>query len=113
MNVIYERSAGLNVQNKQVIACRRRMNESSEWVSEVESFHIKNVELRRLLDWLLAWDVEVVVVQSIDRYWKQLCDLFEGNFETWVVNNQSKTLSCRKTAVNEAECLAQMLSYGF
>jgi transposase len=70
-------------------------------------------DLLQLVDWLLAWDVEIVVMESTGDYWKPVFNLLEGTIETWLVNaSHVKQVPGRKTDVKDAEWLAELLSYG-
>ena len=64
MRVIYKRCAGLDVHKKTVVACRVRMNEANEWEQEVRTFGTMTCDLLALLDWLLAWAVSHVAMES-------------------------------------------------
>jgi transposase len=113
MRTVYKRCAGLDVHKKTVVACRRRWTEAERWEAEVKTFGTMTADLLVLLDWLLAWKVDVVVMESTGDYWKPVFNLLEGNVETWLVNAQHvKQVPGRKTDVKDAEWLAELLSYG-
>lgn len=113
MRTVYKRCAGLDVHKKTVVACRRRLNGDGAWESEVKTFGTMTADLLLLLDWLLEWAVEVVVMESTGDYWKPVFNLLEGNLEVWLVNAQHvKQVPGRKTDVKDAEWLAELLSYG-
>lgn len=112
MRVMYKRCGGLDVHKKTVVACRRRWGKAG-WEIEVKTFGTMTADLLALLDWLLAWEVEVVVMESTGEYWKPVFNLLEGNVEVWLVNAQHvKQVPGRKTDVKDAEWLAELLSYG-
>jgi transposase len=103
----------LDVHKKTVVGCRRRLNGDGAWESEVKTFGTMTADLLLLLDWLLEWEVEVVVMESTGDYWKPVFNLLEGNLEVWLVNAQHvKQVPGRKTDVKDAEWLAELLSYG-
>lgn len=113
MRTVYKRCAGLDVHKKTVVACRRRLNANGVWEWEVKTFGTMTADLLLLLDWLLEWEVEVVVIESTGDYWKPVFNLLEGNLEVWLVNAQHvKQVPGRKTDVKDAEWLAELLSYG-
>jgi len=113
MQTVYKRGAGLDVHKKTVVACRRRLNADGAWELEVKTFDTMTADLLLLLDWLLAWEVEVVVMESTGDYWKPVFNLLEGNLQVWLVNAQHvKQVPGRKTDVKDAEWLAELLSYG-
>ncbi|MCI0396665.1 MAG: IS110 family transposase [Chloroflexi bacterium] len=112
MRVMYQRCGGLDVHKKTVVACRRRLTKAG-WESEVKTFGTMTADLLALLDWLLAWEVAVVVMESTGEYWKPVFNLLEGTVEVWLVNAQHvKQVPGRKTDVKDAEWLAELLSYG-
>lgn len=60
-----------------------------------------------MLDWLLAWGVTHVAMESTGEYWKPVYNLLEGHVEVLLVNAQHvKHVPGRKTDVKDAEWLA-------
>ena len=113
MRVMYKRCGGLDVHKKTVVACRRRVNEAGEMETEIKTFGTMTGDLLQLVDWLLAWEVEIVVMESTGEYWKPVFNLLEGVITTWLVNAQHvKQVPGRKTDVKDADWLAELLSYG-
>jgi transposase len=113
MRVMQERCAGLDVHKKTVVACRRRLATSGQVEQEVRTFGTTTGELLALLDWLVAWDVTMVAMESTGEYWKPVFNLLEGNVEVMLVNAQHvKQVPGRKTDVQDAEWLAELLAYG-
>ncbi len=52
-------------------------------------------------------------MESTGVYWKPICNLLEGCFELLVVNaHQLKTVPGRKTVVQDAEWIADLLCHG-
>ena len=113
MRQIYKRCAGLDVHKKTVVACRVRIDEQGNWEQEVRTFGTMTHELLQLVDWLLAWEVTHVALESTGEYWKPVYNLLEGNVTVFVVNAQHvKHVPGRKTDVQDAEWLAELLVHG-
>lgn len=113
MRQVYKRCAGLDVHKKTVVACRVRINEQGDWEQEVRTFGTMTHELLQLVDWLLAWEVTHAAMESTGEYWKPVYNLLEGNVTVLVVNAQHvKHVPGRKTDVQDAEWLAELLVYG-
>ena len=113
MRQVYKRCAGLDVHKKTVVACRVRIAEQGVWEQEVRTFGTMTHELLQLVDWLLAWEVTHVALESTGEYWKPVYNLLEGNVAVLVVNAQHvKHVPGRKTDVQDAEWLAELLAHG-
>lgn len=113
MRVVYKQCAGLDVHKKTVVACRVRINEQGQREQEVRTFSTMTCELLLLLDWLLAWGVTHVAMESTGEYWKPVYNLLEGQVTVLLVNAQHvKHVPGRKTDVKDAEWLAELLMHG-
>ncbi|MFM7583168.1 MAG: IS110 family transposase [Caldilinea sp.] len=113
MRQVYKHCAGLDVHKKTVVACRVRIDEQGDWEQEVRTFGTMTHELLQLVDWLLAWEVTHVALESTGEYWKPVYNLLEGNMTVLVVNAQHvKHVPGRKTDVQDAEWLAELLVHG-
>jgi transposase len=113
MRQVYKRCAGLDVHKKTVVACRVQIDEQGEWQQEVRTFGTMTCELLQLVDWLLAGEVTHVALESTGEYWKPVYNLLEGNAEVVLVNAQHvKHVPGRKTDVQDAEWLAELLVHG-
>jgi transposase len=113
MRQVYRQCAGLDVHKKTVVACRVRIADQGEWEQEVRTFGTMTHELLQLVDWLGAWAVTHVALESTGEYWKPVYNLLEGNVTVLVVNAQHvKHVPGRKTDVQDAEWLAELLAYG-
>jgi len=107
MRVVYKRCAGLDVHKKTVVACRVRISKPGEWEQEVRTFGTMTCDLLALLDWLLAWEVTHVAMESTGEYWKPIYNLLAGQLEVLLVNAKHvKNVPGRKTDVKDAEWLA-------
>ena len=113
MRLVYKRCAGLDVHKKTVVACRVRSGEQGAWEQEVRTFGTMTCDLLDLLDWLLAWEVTHVAMESTGEYWKPVYNLLEGQLEILLVNAKHvKNVPGRKTDVKDAEWLAELLAHG-
>jgi transposase len=113
MRVIYECVAGLDVHKKTVVATRMRLTSDKRIVWETETFGTMTPDLLKLHDWLQAWPISHVAMESTGDYWKPVYNLLEDDFEMWVVNAQHvKRVPGRKTDVTDAEWLAELMLHG-
>jgi len=80
MQIVYERSAGLDVHKKTVVACRILPGATGEGQVEIRTFGTMTAELLRLADWLRAGGVTHVAMESTGVYWKPVFNLLEGDF---------------------------------
>jgi transposase len=113
LEAIYERVCGLDVHQKSVVACRRRITSSGRIEKEVATFGTTTAQVLALLGWLQEWDVTHVAMESTGVYWKPVWNLLEGHVELLLVNARHlKTVPGRNTDVKDAEWIAQLLQYG-
>jgi transposase len=113
MEVVFERCAGLDVHKKTVVACRRRPGPKGSKEQEIRTFGTTTPELLTLLDWLQAWEITHVAMESTGEYWKPIFNILEGNLEVWLVNAQHvQAVPGRKTDVKDAEWLADLMQHG-
>jgi len=104
MEVIYQCVSGLDVHKKLVVACRRRLAEGGKVEKEVKTFGTTTASLLALLDWLRAWQVSHVAMESTGVYWKPIWNILEGHLELLLVNARHlKTVPGRKTDVKDCE----------
>src|SRR5437016_3680854 len=85
MRQVYERCAGLDVHKKSVVACRAQVTAAGQWVTETQTFGTMTRDLLGLLDWLQAWAVTHVAMESTGDYWKPVFNLLEGNLTVLLV----------------------------
>ena len=86
MEVVHPRCAGLDVHKKTVVAARRRPAASGGWEREVRTFGTMTADLLQLVDWLHAWEVTHVAMESTGEYWKPVYNLLEGDVTVFLVN---------------------------
>ncbi|PYV42147.1 MAG: IS110 family transposase [Acidobacteria bacterium] len=114
MEILYKCCCGLDVHKKFVVACLLMIDDNGEEIRQVRRFQTDTAELLRLLDWLVTAGCEAVAMESTGVYWKPVYNLLEGGpMELLVVNAQSiKGLPGRKTDVQDAEWIAELLQHG-
>lgn len=112
MEVIYRRCAGLDVHKETVVACVRIANHGAP-TQEVRTFTTTTSGLLGLVDWLDGYAVEHVAMEATGVYWKPVWHVLEGHFELILANAAHvKNVPGRKTDVNDAMWLADLLAHG-
>jgi transposase len=113
VDLIHACCAGLDVHKKTVVACVRRLGPDGQVSSQVRTFRTMTVDLIALADWLDAEGVSHAALESTGVYWKPVFHRLEGRFEVALVNaHHIKQVPGRKTAVKDAEWIAQLLQDG-
>ncbi len=113
MDTLFTRVAGLDVHHTSVKCAVRCRQESGKLVKEVRSFGTMTRDLRALADYLQAWGVAHVVMESTGVLWKPVWNVLDGRFALLLVNPAHlKKVPGRKTDVSDAEWLAELLQYG-
>jgi transposase len=109
MRVVFQRSCGLDVHKKSVVACV--ITPESQ---ETRTFGTMTADLLGLADWVTSSGVTHVAMESTGIYWKPIYNVFEGlDLTLLVVNAQHvKAVPGRKTDVRDAEWLADLLRHG-
>jgi transposase len=80
---------------------------------ETRTFGTMTVDLLTLSDWLLAHGVTYVAMESTGEYWKPVFNMLESDFQVLLVNAAHiKAVPGRKTDVNDAEWIADLLNHG-
>lgn len=113
MEAIYQCVGGLDVHQKVIVACRRRLIGEGKVESEVEKFGTSTRELNRLGRWLSEWGVKQVAMESTGVLWQPVWNVLCEEFELVLVNAQHlKKVPGRKTDVTDAEWIAQCMQCG-
>lgn len=109
MRKVYERCCGIDV-HKNILAVCLICGESQE----VREFKTNTRDLRELSSWLISSECQMIAMESTGSYWKPLYNIFElSGLDVIVVNaGHVKNVPGRKTDVNDAEWLADLLSHG-
>jgi transposase len=112
MDVIYPRCAGLDVHKQTVVACVRIVGDGP-LLQEVRTFATTTSGLLALCDWLDSFGVQYIAVEATGVYWKPVWHVLEGHFELVLANAAHvKNVPGRKTDVNDATWLADLLAHG-
>ena len=113
MDILFESCAGIDVHQKNVVACRNYKGKDGKHYVEKQTFSTMTQGLLRLHDWLAEADITHVAMESTGDYWKSVYNILEGNFEVWVVNaSHVKNVPGRKTDVKDATWLADLMRHG-
>src|SRR3954470_3767943 len=114
MEVLHPRCAGLDIHKDSVVA-GARIAEGARVVRHVETFATTTADLERLSAWLKSHGVTHVVMEATGVYWKPvwavLCEEME---RALALANAAhvKAVPGRKTDVNDATWLADLLAHG-
>jgi transposase len=109
---VHPRCAGLDVHSRTVVACARLVK-GRVVEQKVETFGTTTKELMRLSDWLTSLACSHVAMESTGVYWKPVWHVLESSFELTLANAAAiRNLPGRKTDVNDAMWIADLLAHG-
>jgi transposase len=113
MEVLYPHCAGLDVHKDTVVACVRHMANGSV-KREVRTFKTTTKELLALSDWLAGEGCTNIAMEATGVYWKPVWHVLSDGDFTLVLANAAhvKNVPGRKTDVNDATWLADLLAHG-
>jgi transposase len=113
MDLVITHCAGLDVHQATVVATVRVPGQPGSRRVETATFGTMTSDLLALRDWLQAWGVTHVALESTGVYWKPVYYVLEATFTLLVVNTQHvKQVPGRKTDIRDSEWLAQLLECG-
>jgi transposase len=113
MELLIARCAGLDVHQATVVATVRVPDEQGGRLIVTESFGTMTADLLALRDWLQAYGVTHVAMESTGVYWKPVYYMLEDRFTLLLINMQElKHVPGRKTDVTDSAWLAQLLECG-
>jgi transposase len=113
MDVVHPRCCGLDIHKKLIVACVSVPDCSGRPNKQVRSFGTMSDDLQQLSEWLAERGVTHVAMESTGSYWKPIFNVLEEHFELLLVNAQHlKAVPGRKTDVNDAEWIADLLRHG-
>jgi len=113
MEVLYPHCAGLDVHKDTVVVCVRHMVNGT--VSrEVRTFKTTTKELLALSEWLATEGCTHIAMEATGVYWKPVWHILnDGDFALVLANAAHvKNVPGRKTDVNDATWLADLLAHG-
>ena len=112
MDILHPRCAGLDVHRDSVVACARLIHRGRV-EQHVETFGTTTSELERLSVWLSGHGVTHVAMEATGVYWKPVWIVLVEAFELVLANAMHvKNVPGRKTDVNDAMWLADLLAHG-
>ena len=113
MEVIYPCAAGLDVHQKMVMACRRRLLGDGLVEVEIQEFGTTTTQLRQLAVWLQEWGCTHVAMESTGVLWVPIWNVLEGQLKLLLANaRQLRGVPGRKRDVSDAEWIAQLMQCG-
>jgi transposase len=113
MEIVITRCAGLDVHKATVVATVRVPGEAGRRRIVTETFGTMTPDLIALREWLQAFGVTQVALESTGVYWKPVYYVLEDAFTLLLINMQElKRVPGRKTDVKDSEWLAQLLECG-
>jgi transposase len=113
MQVVNERCCGIDVHKQTVVACVIVPGADGQPVKETRTFATMSEDLEALAGWLAGFGVTHIAMESTGVYWKPVYNLLDGRFGILVVNAEHiKALAGRKTDVQDAEWIADLLRHG-
>ena len=112
MKAMHRRCAGLDVHQKEIVACRR-LAVGRKVQSEVRRFATAAQGLLDLADWLEEGRVTHVAMEATGVYWKPVWHILHGRFTLILANAAHiKGVPGRKSDVNDAAWIAELLAHG-
>lgn len=112
MELLHKKYAGLDVHKDTVVACAR-VASRTRTRRMVETFSTTTEGLLALGDWLGEQEVTHAVMESTGVYWKPVWHVLEATVELTLANaNEVKNLPGRKSDINDAQWLADLLAHG-
>jgi len=113
MEVLYRRCCGLDVHKETVVACLRLVSDG-QVTTELRTFQTTTADLLRLSEWLAINGCTHVAMEATGVYWKPVWHILDDGEFTLVLVNAAhvKNVPGRKTDVNDATWLAELLAHG-
>lgn len=113
MDLVHVRCAGLDVHQASVVATVRVPASAGGREMVTATFGTMTPDLIALREWLQAYGVTQVALESTGVYWKPVYYVLEDGFTLLLINMQElKHVPGRKSDVRDSEWLAQVLECG-
>jgi transposase len=113
MEIVITRCAGLDVHKTTVVATVRVPGTNGRRRMETVTFGTMTPDLLALREWLQAYGVTHVALESTGVYWKPVYYVLEEAVELSLINmRELQHVPGRKTDVKDSEWLAQLLECG-
>jgi transposase len=113
MELQHARCCGLDVHKNSVVACLRLVSDG-KITTQVRTFGTTTAELFRLSEWLASNECTHVAMEATGVYWKPVWHILDGGEFALVLANAAhvKNVPGRKTDVNDAMWLVELLAHG-
>lgn len=112
MQVMHPRCAALDL-GRSVLVAAVRVQEGREVRRECRTYQTTSRRLLELASWLVSQGVTHVVMEATGSYWKSVWHILEGQFQLKLANPaQIRNLPGRKSDVNDATWMADLLAHG-
>jgi transposase len=113
MDIIFDNVAGLDVHQKTIMVCVRKIQPQGGTLEQVRTFGTMTRDLLELSDWLASEGVTHVAMESTGVLWKPVWNILEGLFKLLLVNpRELKQVPGRKSDVRDCQWIAQLLQCG-
>jgi transposase len=115
MDIVYPSVAGLDIHQKTIMVCVRRVARASSTRTqeEVRTFGTMTRDLLQLADWLETLGVTHVAMEATGVLWKPVWNILEGRGTLLLVNpRELKQVPGRKSDVRDCQWIAQLLQCG-
>jgi transposase len=113
MDIIFDNVAGLDVHQKTIMVCVRKIQPQGGKAEEVRTFGTMTRDLLQMSDWLASEGVTHVAMESTGVLWKPVWNILEGLFELLLVNpRELKQVPGRKSDVRDCQWIAHLLQCG-
>lgn len=113
MQPLLESCCGLDVHKSMVMACIAYGPLDKPPKLEIRKFSTLTSDLRELKNWLTAYKVTAVAMESTGIYWKPIFNILEDGFDVVLANAQHiKNVPGRKTDVKDCQWIAQLFRNG-
>jgi transposase len=112
MKTMNTRCAGLDVHQKEIVACRRIVR-GKRIEQEVRRFATATPGLFALADWLEDGKVTHVAMEATGVYWKPVWHILDGRFSLILANAAHiRNVPGRKSDMNDATWISDLLAHG-
>jgi transposase len=112
MEILHRRCAGLDVHQKEIVACRR-IASGRKVESELARFPTTTPGLLALSAWLTEARVTHVAMEATGVYWKPVWHVLCADFKLILANaSHIRNVPGRKSDANDATWIADLLAHG-
>ena len=113
MENVFACCAGLDIHQKSVEACVRRLEPAGPLHQQTRHWGTMTRDLLAMADWMAAQGVTHVAMESTGVYWKPIYNILESRFTVLLVNARHlKQVPGHKSDVRDCQWIAQLLQHG-